>query len=76
VVSPLAGVAPMLDDPKTPRLNRVVLIVIDGLGADESRLPFLDELRARGVGAIARVPLPDGVAPELRHDPDRRPAWR
>jgi 2,3-bisphosphoglycerate-independent phosphoglycerate mutase len=56
---PLAHVAPRLDDPRTPRLSRrVVLIVIDGLGADEAHLPYLDELRARGVAATARVPYP------------------
>ncbi|HEY0482187.1 MAG TPA: alkaline phosphatase family protein [Kofleriaceae bacterium] len=48
-----------VDDPRTPRLTgRVVLIVIDGLGADEARLPYLDELRRRGVAATARVPYP------------------
>lgn len=59
IASPLALVAPVLDDPHTPRLARkVVLVVIDGLGADEAHLPFLDELRARGVSTIARVPYP------------------
>ena len=55
-----AHVAPPLAiDPHTPRLSRTVLLVIvDGLGADESHLPFLDELRARGVAAVARVPYP------------------
>ena len=56
---PIAAEPLRIDDPKTPRLtDRVVLIVIDGLGADEAQLPFLDELRARGVAAIARVPYP------------------
>ena len=56
---PLAQMAPQLDDPGTPRLTRrVVLVVIDGLGIDEARLPFLDELRRRGVAASARVPYP------------------
>ncbi len=36
----------------------MVLVIIDGLGADEARLPYLDELRARGVAAIARVSYP------------------
>lgn len=57
--SPLADVPPVLDDPHTPRLTgRVVLIVIDGLGIDESHLPFLDELRARGASTVAEVPYP------------------
>jgi hypothetical protein len=56
---PLAYVLPRIDDPQTPRLTRrVVLVVIDGLGADESKLPFLDELRARGVATTSRVPYP------------------
>jgi hypothetical protein len=46
-------------DPGTPRLTRrVVLIIIDGLGVDEAQLPYLDELRRRGVAATARVPYP------------------
>ncbi len=59
LVSPFARVAPILTDPHTPRLtDRVLLITIDGLGIDESHLPFLDELRARGVAAVAAVPYP------------------
>ncbi len=59
IESPFARTAPIAIDPHTPRLaRRVVLVVIDGLGADEADLPFLDELRARGVAAIARVPYP------------------
>ena len=59
IASPFAHVAPLAIDPHTPRLaRRVVLIVIDGLGADESGLPFLDELRARGAATSARVPYP------------------
>ena len=46
LTSPLAAVAPRVDDPHTPRLaRRVVLVIIDGLGADESQLAFLGELR-------------------------------
>ncbi|HEY0253093.1 MAG TPA: alkaline phosphatase family protein, partial [Kofleriaceae bacterium] len=57
--SPLADVPPMIVDPQTPRLtDAVVLVTIDGLGIDESHLPFLDELRARGVAAVAEVPYP------------------
>lgn len=56
---PLVRVPVRLDDPRTPRLTgRVVLIIIDGLGADEARLPYLDELRRRGVAATAHVPYP------------------
>src|SRR5580765_6986850 len=59
LASPLAAVAPRIDDPRTPRLaGRVVLVIVDGLGADESHLAFLDELRRRGVDAVARVPYP------------------
>ncbi|MEO8843583.1 MAG: alkaline phosphatase family protein [Kofleriaceae bacterium] len=59
LVSPYAQVEPIVTDPHTPRLtDRVVLITIDGLGIDESHLPFLDELRARGIAAIAAVPYP------------------
>jgi len=32
--------------------------VIDGLRADQSGLPYLDELRRRGAAATARVPYP------------------
>jgi type I phosphodiesterase/nucleotide pyrophosphatase len=63
VVSPLAGAPPVpvtvIGEPGTPRLaRRVVLVVIDGLGAGESQLAFLDELRRRGAAAVARVPYP------------------
>lgn len=56
---PLAREAMRLEDPGTPRLTeRVVLVILDGLGAEEARLPYLDELRRRGVDATARVPYP------------------
>lgn len=59
VPAPLASEAPRIDDPHTPRLaRRVVLVVIDGLGASESRLPYLDEVRAQGVSAVARTAYP------------------
>jgi hypothetical protein len=59
LVSPLASVEPIVIDPDTPRLtDAVVLIVIDGLGIDESHLAFLDELRAHGVAEVAEVPYP------------------
>lgn len=44
---------------RTPRLaRRVILVIVDGLGAAESELPFLDALRAKGASTIARVPYP------------------
>jgi hypothetical protein len=51
----LACVPPALPDPHTTRLaRRVFLIVIDGLRLDRSyELPFLDELRRRGVDSEA-----------------------
>lgn len=56
---PLATMPPRPAPPVTPRLaQRVILVVIDGLRADESHLPYLDELRARGTGVVARVPYP------------------
>jgi hypothetical protein len=54
-----AGAVLAAEDPRTPRLTgRVVLIVIDGLGAGEAGLPYLTELGRRGVAATARVPYP------------------
>ena len=59
IESPFADVEMRVADPRTPPLaDRVVLVVIDGLGADEAKLPYLDELRARGVAAVATVPYP------------------
>jgi hypothetical protein len=59
IVSPLARMPALAIDPHTPRLaRRVVMIVIDGLGIDESHLPYLDELRARGAATTAHVPYP------------------
>jgi len=56
---PLARAPLQLADPRTPRLaERVTLVVIDGLGAGEAHLPYLDELRARGVATTAHVPYP------------------
>jgi hypothetical protein len=59
VESPLAHVAPIIADPVTPRLaGRVIVVIVDGLRADESHLPYLDELRRRGVDLEAQVPPP------------------
>jgi hypothetical protein len=56
---PIVHEALRIDDPRTPRLSgRVVLVIVDGLGVDESATPYLDELRRRGVAATARVPYP------------------
>jgi len=61
----LAKVAPVLPDPNTPRLaRRVFLVVIDGLGLDRSfQLPFLDELRRRGVDSEASSHYPTWSRP-------------
>ena len=56
---PLAAVAPVIADPKTPRLaRRVVLLVVDGLRLDHSRQPYFDELRARGASTVAAAEYP------------------
>src|SRR5262245_40119397 len=56
----LARVTPSIADPHTPRLaRRVFLVVIDGLRLDRSyELPFLDELRRRGVDGEAASHYP------------------
>lgn len=56
---PLSTMAPIVDDPKTPRLaRRVVLVIVDGLRVDHSKLPFFDALRARGASVVASAPYP------------------
>src|SRR3954471_10155932 len=61
----LARVAPAIEAPETPRLaRRVFLVVIDGLGLDRSyQLPFLDELRRRGVDSDATSHYPTWSRP-------------
>src|ERR1051325_2823317 len=61
----LARFAPALQDPHTPRLaRRVFLVVIDGLRLDRSyELPFLDELRRRGVDGEATSHYPTWSRP-------------
>ena len=61
----LANVAPVLPDPHTPRLaRRVFLVIIDGLRLDKSyELPFLDELRRRGVDTEAQSHYPTWSRP-------------
>jgi hypothetical protein len=62
---PLARTAPVLPDPHTPRLaRRVFLVIIDGLRLDKSyELPFLDELRRRGVDTEAQSHYPTWSRP-------------
>src|SRR5215468_8573377 len=61
----LARVSPSVVDPETPRLaRRVFLVVIDGLRLDRSyELPFLDELRRRGVDSEATSHYPTWSRP-------------
>jgi hypothetical protein len=61
----LARRPPAIQDPATPRLaRRVFLVVIDGLGLDRSyQLPFLDELRRRGVDGEASSHYPTWSRP-------------
>ena len=61
----LSRTAPTLPDPHTPRLaRRVFLVVIDGLRLDRSyELPFLDELRRRGVDGEATSHYPSWSRP-------------
>lgn len=61
----LTRVAPNISDPGTPRLaRRVFLVVIDGLRLDKSyELPFLDELRRRGVDSEAQSHYPSWSRP-------------
>jgi len=61
----LARFPPALQDPHTPRLaRRVFLVVIDGLRLDRSyQLPFLDELRRRGVDSEATSHYPTWSRP-------------
>lgn len=45
--------------PAAPLSDRVVLVLVDGLGVEPSRrLPFLQELRARGADLECRIGLP------------------
>jgi hypothetical protein len=61
----LAKVTPALPDPGTPRLaRRVYVVIIDGLRLDKSyELPFLDELRRRGVDTEAQSHYPTWSRP-------------
>ena len=56
---PLARVAPVISPAGPPLSRRVVLVIIDGLGANAAHdLPALDLLRARGIDARARSHFP------------------
>jgi hypothetical protein len=61
----LARHPPAIQDPATPRLaRRVFVVVIDGLRLDRSyELPFLDELRRRGVDGEATSHYPTWSRP-------------
>ena len=61
----LAKIAPVVPDPHTPRLaRRVFLVIVDGLRLDKSyELPFLDELRRRGVDSEAQSHYPSWSRP-------------
>src|SRR6185312_1480778 len=61
----LAKIDPVVPDPHTPRLaRRVFVVIIDGLRYDKSfELPFLDELRRRGVDAEATSHYPTWSRP-------------
>src|ERR1700733_170594 len=62
---PLAKVAPVIPDPHTPRFaRRVFVVIVDGLRYDKSfELPFLDELRRRGVDVEATSHYPTWSRP-------------
>lgn len=59
-ITALGAASPVVEPPPTPPLaQRVVIVIIDGLRYDVSRdLPFLNELRARGVDGRARAQYP------------------
>ncbi|MDB4960447.1 MAG: hypothetical protein JWP01_446 [Myxococcales bacterium] len=61
----LAKVPPVVEDARTPRLSRrVFLVIVDGLRLDRSyELPFLDELRRRGVDSEASSHYPTWSRP-------------
>ena len=61
----LAKIAPVVPDPHTPRLaRRVYLVIIDGLRLDRSyELPYLDELRRRGIDTEAQSHYPTWSRP-------------
>ena len=65
VAPALVRAEPALPDPHTPRLSRrVFVVIIDGLRLDKSyELPFVDELRRRGVDTEAQSHYPSWSRP-------------
>ncbi|MFN0245654.1 MAG: alkaline phosphatase family protein [Kofleriaceae bacterium] len=65
VTPALARAEPIAPDAKTPRLaRRVFLVIVDGLSLDHSyELPFLDDLRRRGVDSEASSHYPTWSRP-------------
>jgi hypothetical protein len=56
---PLARLAPRLDRPAPALSRRILLVIIDGLGADRAgRLPNLDRLARTGTSGVAASHLP------------------
>ncbi len=65
VTPALARANPALPDAQTPRMaRRVYVVIVDGLRLDKSyELPFLDELRRRGVDTEAQSHYPSWSRP-------------
>ncbi len=65
VTPALARTGPFVPDAQTPRISRrVFLVIVDGLALDRSyELPFLDELRRRGVDSEASSHYPTWSRP-------------
>jgi hypothetical protein len=61
----LSNAAPVLPDPHTPRLAlRVFVVLVDGLRLDKSyELPFLDDVRRKGVDSEASSHYPTWSRP-------------
>ena len=61
----LSNAAPVLPDPHTPRLaRRVFVVIVDGLRLDKSyELPFLDDVRRKGVDSEASSHYPTWSRP-------------
>jgi hypothetical protein len=61
----LSNAAPVLADPHTPRLaRRVFVVIVDGLRLDKSyELPFLDDVRRKGVDSEASSHYPTWSRP-------------
>ncbi len=61
----LAATPPWIENPNTPRLSRrVFLVIVDGLRSDHSyQLPFLDDLRRKGLDLEAQSHYPSWSRP-------------